>query len=186
MKCFYHPEEETVASCVECGKGLCKTCAGIWQPATCDKCAENKIAAERRELYRPLGLGLIIFLAWMVFITVFCAANQDFSGYFEGILPGLIYAGIPSGWRVVNRINFPIVVGSFIVIIALYGVKILLSMAVGLVAAPVNIVKYVLREKTLKEYERQINERRANLYSFDLKYEEGNLTEAEQDFTSAV
>ena len=47
-------------------------------------------------------------------------------------------------------------------------------MFVGLVAAPINIVKYVLREKTLKEYERRINERRANHYSFDLQYEEAN------------
>ena len=174
MKCFYHPEEETVASCVECGKGLCKTCADMWQPARCDECAENKIAEERRELYRPLGLGIIIFFAFMVLAAVVCAENHDFSKFFEGVLPGLFFACIPSGWRVVNRMNFPTVIASFIVIIALYGVKVMISMFVGLVAAPVNIVKYVLREKTLKEYERRINERRANHYSFDFQYEEAN------------
>ncbi|MBQ2329836.1 MAG: hypothetical protein II387_03695 [Oscillospiraceae bacterium] len=78
MKCFYHPEEETVASCVECGKGLCKTCADMWQPARCDECAENKIAEERRELYRPLGLGIIIFFAFMVLAAVVCASKLVF------------------------------------------------------------------------------------------------------------
>ena len=38
MKCYFHEDRETVATCKRCGKGLCKECASKYTPCLCDSC----------------------------------------------------------------------------------------------------------------------------------------------------
>ncbi len=39
MKCFHHSEQDAVATCQKCGKGLCRKCAEEYTPCLCDSCA---------------------------------------------------------------------------------------------------------------------------------------------------
>lgn len=62
MKCFNHVEREAVATCQNCGKGLCKECAAKHRPCLCDDCydaiqtnhrqAELSKEEQRRQRYR--------------------------------------------------------------------------------------------------------------------------------------
>ena len=40
MKCFYHVEDDAVATCQRCGKGLCHDCAAKHTPCYCEECFE--------------------------------------------------------------------------------------------------------------------------------------------------
>jgi len=45
MKCFYHPTDDAVAVCKNCGKGVCTNCAvEISGIAYCRTCVESKVA----------------------------------------------------------------------------------------------------------------------------------------------
>ena len=44
MKCFNHTDVEAVATCVDCGKSLCKECASKYEPILCDSCAAARQA----------------------------------------------------------------------------------------------------------------------------------------------
>lgn len=39
-KCFNHPDQDAVATCQKCGKGLCRECAAKYMPCMCDACVE--------------------------------------------------------------------------------------------------------------------------------------------------
>ena len=49
MKCFYHEKKDAVGTCQNCGKGLCKECAGKYTPCLCDDCAVNIKLTEENE-----------------------------------------------------------------------------------------------------------------------------------------
>ena len=40
MKCFYHEDQEAVATCQHCGKALCRACASLYTPCLCVDCAQ--------------------------------------------------------------------------------------------------------------------------------------------------
>ena len=54
MKCYYHPNREIVATCTECGKGLCKECASKWEPTLCDDCAKSRISDKKIALKKSI------------------------------------------------------------------------------------------------------------------------------------
>ena len=51
MKCYNHQDRDAVATCSECGVGLCKECADKHNPILCDRCFEKacqEVEAEYR------------------------------------------------------------------------------------------------------------------------------------------
>ena len=58
MKCFYHVDQEAVAQCQYCGKGLCHDCAAKHIPCLCDDCFDqvnanaNAQAAGAKKAYK--------------------------------------------------------------------------------------------------------------------------------------
>lgn len=74
MKCYYHPEEEAVGQCVDCGKFLCKECASKYKPVLCDDCYETRRRNNELDL-----LDEAKGFAW---------------GYIKGVIAGIIIAKI--------------------------------------------------------------------------------------------
>ena len=57
MKCYYHEDRDAVATCQNCGKGLCKECASKHIPCYCPDCW-NRMQEQRkieREASRTLA-----------------------------------------------------------------------------------------------------------------------------------
>ena len=46
MKCFNHVDQDAVATCQVCGKGLCHECASKYTPCMCDECAAAQVEME--------------------------------------------------------------------------------------------------------------------------------------------
>ncbi len=52
MKCFFHPDREAIATCVECGKPVCNDCRNkIYGRNFCDQCA--RLEASKHEVNAP-------------------------------------------------------------------------------------------------------------------------------------
>jgi len=62
MNCFFHPEEVSVAQCIDCGKGLCKDCAGKYAISICDNCNANRNAIDKKQALKSFIPSLILFI----------------------------------------------------------------------------------------------------------------------------
>ena len=47
MNCFNHPKSSAVATCVVCGKGLCKKCSIKFSDPICNDCNGKRETAEK-------------------------------------------------------------------------------------------------------------------------------------------
>lgn len=143
MRCYYHPDREIVATCTECGKGLCKECASKWDPILCEDCARERIADKRVALRRSISAGIVITAIGLV-VGIVGAISEGNLGYvLSGIAYGYMLGGIPNGWKVLNKIQpnmflFLPLIGWVIYFL----IKFSLAYFVGLVAFPVNIYRY--------------------------------------------
>lgn len=143
MRCYYHPDREIVATCTECGKGLCKECASKWDPILCEDCARERIADKRVALRRSISAGIVITALGLV-VGIVGAISEGNLGYvLGGIAYGYMLGGIPNGWKVLNKIQpnmflFLPLIGWVIYFL----IKFSLAYFVGLVAFPVNIYRY--------------------------------------------
>ena len=66
--CHRHPGFGAVATCSDCGTGLCAYCARLFQPATCTDCLLRWAGHRRLRLAMPavglLGLVAVGYVAW--------------------------------------------------------------------------------------------------------------------------
>ena len=94
MKCYVHPDAEAVATCIECGKAVCETCAvDVGGKIFCQQCLASGVsphgAAVERTPTNPLA---IISLALGVLGMLGCCCGGSIGGLIFG-LPAAI-----TGW----------------------------------------------------------------------------------------
>jgi hypothetical protein len=77
MNCFFHPEETAVASCVDCGKALCKTCAGKHEISICGDCNLKRSAVDKKEALKKIRIPLILSALAFVAILIMLSVNPD-------------------------------------------------------------------------------------------------------------
>ena len=72
MKCYHHPDRDAVATCTECGRGLCKECADVYSKPLCADCAVSyaKRIKENLEKAYLLSAILLLFSAILIFLPV--------------------------------------------------------------------------------------------------------------------
>lgn len=155
MKCFYHEDREAVAQCKSCGKGLCKECAAARRaPYICDECAEilrkdqelqvrNAEAAKKQkyldalidtrdEFVRACAGGAVCGIAFAV-VVVYGGAN-----FADALLAFFLGFFIPFGWKLITYKQASMTIfigdGAWIAMLAWYGVKITLSLIIGIFA----------------------------------------------------
>ena len=134
MRCYYHPDREATVTCNTCGKGLCSECGGLFQPPTCRSCAEESAGNVKKEMITSIILSVIL-----MFVGIFAT----------GDISGILLAGIPYGWTILNRIQPSMFLWlSWVGWIIYFLVKLVIAYIIGLVALPIKIVKWI---KELRE-----------------------------------
>lgn len=140
MKCYYHPDRDAVAQCVECHKGLCNECAHKWEPPHCDGCGVSVKSVAEKQLKTIKGFGIYGAVGAILYAL--------YSFFAVGVLTGLVsiilipvfwyvLASIPVGWWKLNMITskfflFLPIVGWLIY----FGIKFFLASIVGLFVLP--------------------------------------------------
>ena len=89
MNCFFHSEETAVASCVDCGKGLCQTCAAKYTIAICDDCNLRRNTADKNLALKKFIPSLVLFIVG--FIAFFMLMSTEPLSY-------RIFFGTAGGW----------------------------------------------------------------------------------------
>ena len=131
MNCYYHPSRPAVAQCPDCGKGLCRECASKYEKPICTEC-NNKRGKNATITYaKPLIVCAILFV-------VGCLVGKSFGFGDEPAIMGYIFTCVYGGWSIVNMFFANIFITLDLhSIIFYYGLKIMLSMIVGIFATPI-------------------------------------------------
>jgi len=141
MNCFYHPDVTSVASCVDCGKGLCQECTARYQVPICNECNEKRLKYEKQAIFRQYIPSALLFITGLIFgLKVI-----NYSVYMS-IIFGYMLAGTLWGWKVISFIQPKMFLFLPIVGWILYWFfKFILSMVVGIVAMPIGIIRIIIK-----------------------------------------
>ncbi|MDN4605877.1 hypothetical protein [Sporosarcina highlanderae] len=148
MKCYKHNKLDAVATCNNCGKGLCNECSDEFQPISCQRCALQNNETFKSGLMVQLIVPIVIFISIFVFSLVFMFSAlkslDDSIGplsyllFFIGVLiNSYAIATVPFGWRFLNKLTpdvflfLPIAGWLFY-----FGVKFAISLSLGWIIAP--------------------------------------------------
>ena len=153
MKCYFHPEEEAVATCQHCGKSLCKECASKYTPCLCDQCysiLRKREAAEMRAARKPFLITLGIAAA--LFIIVHPLAREKGAE----ILAYLAFF-IPFGWKYSNLLGltwlFSFNPSGIILMIFVYLFRAFVAVILGIpsfIVALIRFIKLTIAARTRK------------------------------------
>lgn len=140
MKCFYHPEVDAVATCVECGKGLCSECAVKYKEMECDDCSVKHKTKIKGASWLEIAICVAVFIATFIYFK-YQGSNLEATLVFSWL-----FCGAPFGWKTLNKITpsvflFLPIIGWLIFLIF----KGILSIVVGIVAMPVSIVMAIVK-----------------------------------------
>jgi len=152
MNCFNHPEEVAVASCIDCGKGLCRNCASLYQMPICNECNLKRVKNDKGNIIRVYLPSIVLFAAGLG-IGI---SNGDFQ---MGFLLGYIFAGTPWGWKIVTFLQprmflFLPLIGWLIYFI----IKVAFAVGVGLIALPIGFIKLIIGLVSARSKEKNIND----------------------------
>lgn len=175
MKCFNHPEREAVATCQNCGKGLCRECAEKHTPCLCDICAvqikrdEQEQAKskeeEKKEKYRNalvdtrsefVGTAVIGIIVGV--LGVWWSATQtssvEFNGFFDYVGVFFGWFCVPFGWKFLTYLQsfIPIsLFGTFWFWFIYIAIKVFLSVLVGIPAFIFQLIKTILTQRNINK-----------------------------------
>lgn len=180
MKCYNHNEMDAVAACLDCGKGLCMSCADAYEKPYCERCAtqinaeiaENNINILRNDfsIHRKTLIKKTFGIVWNAFFMfqgIYSFIYEYNNGYSEA-LPALIIgwgvAGLPwvftSG--IMNNKDGTIVIGTPMFLLLFNLVKLAIGFIIGAIAAPILLViSIVILKKSLygmRESKKQLAE----------------------------
>lgn len=140
MKCRYHPQIDAVATCQECGAGLCYECAGYFTTPFCPECVKSFTVSQKRQRRKSLITTVIAAIV----LLLICSSFYTYNSIHLTIFQVLFVICIPFGWAALNKIQpqiflFLPVIGWLIY----FSIKLVASAIVGLGALPYVIVKYI-------------------------------------------
>jgi len=157
MNCYYHPEEVAVATCVDCGKGLCKTCAELYQIPICNECNLKRVKNDKGNIIRVYMPSIALFIVGIII------GISGYGSFGMGILFGYIFAGVPWGWKIVTFIQPRMFLFlSFFGWVMYFFIKIAISIFVGLAALPIGFIKLIVGLVSVHKKEQNINNNLAN------------------------
>lgn len=99
MNCFTHVDVPAVARCTECGRGLCKDCANVYDPPVCEGCFSKAESLQRTDSRKQLLVASALFVSG-AFLGFGMAPT-----FMTAIMAGLMLAGIPTGWRTLTNLT---------------------------------------------------------------------------------
>ncbi len=151
MKCYNHPEADSVSSCNDCNKGLCKQCASIFNVPLCKPCYIVDRAGTIREVYGVFAFTMFyVALGLLMAFLMYTSSEQKGSFMIFIIWPvggGLSYLA----WRFISRTISLLasksagwIVDIKTYLLYLWG-KLLLSMFLSIFVGPLELI-YVIRK----------------------------------------
>lgn len=69
MKCYHHPDRDSVAVCTECGRGLCKEYASFYAKPFCPECAVSKALRIKQNLEKACLLFVALAVVFLIAIV---------------------------------------------------------------------------------------------------------------------
>lgn len=148
MNCYNHIEQSAVATCQDCQKGLCTSCASLFSFPICSECNKQRQQSEKKEIYKELLLMFIVgCLSYYLLLQIYTPVNSSLlkGRIFEKVFLTVIgfYTGgaLVAGWKTLNRITPSVFL--FLPIIGwvlFFIVKFLLAITVGLLMLPIRLV----------------------------------------------
>ncbi len=128
LGCRLHPDAVAVATCGDCGAGLCGCCLGRFQPPSCAACILAWTTLRRRQLWLPAFwfIGAMGVLTYLLLHSVNAVLLDGRAWTTVAYAFGYLVASYPTGWRVVHRPGAD-----------LHGEGLLLALALALVVGPI-------------------------------------------------
>ena len=170
LKCFNHPEQDAVATCQKCGKGLCRECAEKYTPCLCDSCAaliqqekqqevKNR-EDQRRQKYRSalvdtrnefIKTALIGIVVGIIFLYIMVSQENDVPTCILGMCMGFC---TPFGWKFFTYLQsfFPVVIfGTLLFWFIWFWIKLALSIYVGIPTFIYQVIKAILTQRKISK-----------------------------------
>ena len=168
MNCYNHIDLPAVATCIDCGKGLCSECSNKYTILICDSCSLKRLYTEKSSIATRWGISIAI--AVLFTLLNFEILPKDFLIYLI-MLPSMIICvfiisiSIQYGWRALNSVMPPvsfvvsffigwILIGWFLALIGwiLYiSIRVTLSFFIGLIITPIMLFKDIKRYKEVRK-----------------------------------
>ena len=112
MNCYNHINEAAVATCVDCGKGLCYECAHAYTTPICNACYLVRIKAERSSIQKrwrvSLGVAIILNIIFYSLMPIYLKdtrINMIIVHTIMVIISLYIFVSITYGWRALTSIT---------------------------------------------------------------------------------
>ena len=164
MNCYNHAETTAVASCIDCGKGLCKECASLYSSPICNECNLARVGEDRSSNIKVFIPSMLFFI--IGFVLMMMSKSHEgtiIQKILSAIVLGYLFGGIPWGWRVITFITpqmflFMSIFGWIIYFV----LKLILSFAVGIVAMPIAVIRLLVNMISARNKEELINENLRN------------------------
>jgi putative membrane protein len=168
MNCYNHIDLPAVATCIDCGKGLCSECSNKYTILICDSCSLKRLYTEKSSIATRWGISIAI--AVLFTLLNFEILPKDFLIYLI-MLPSMIICvfiisiSIQYGWRALNSVMPPVsfvvsffiswlLIGWFLALIGwiLYvSIRVTLSFFIGLIITPIMLFKDIKRYKEVRK-----------------------------------
>ncbi|MGV4438720.1 hypothetical protein ACQ1PL_04365 [Ornithobacterium rhinotracheale] len=99
MNCYNHPLNSAVATCVDCGKGLCVECSDMYTIPICSTCNGHRISNEKKQISNEF---LLMAAVGGLFFLIYRGLETPLAFKITTIYAG---ASLVAGWRFLNRIT---------------------------------------------------------------------------------
>lgn len=150
MKCFYHYEKDAVATCSNCGVGLCPDCIFNYNPPLCNRCYLDEIKLAKKEILKRFAFSLLIIIIVHFYIFPFSSDGNtvpEINEYgikliFLKFYMRYTFASIPWGMDLLNQWLPKVKVRmNLLVLLIWFSIKLNLSLFIGIFVAPFKIYK---------------------------------------------
>jgi hypothetical protein len=86
MKCYYHPDVDAVATCVNCGKAICQTCAvNVSGRIICQRCLATGAVTRAPATAKPYNPVALVSLALGILGLLGCFCGGGIGGLLFGV-----------------------------------------------------------------------------------------------------
>ena len=128
MDCYKHYNRVAVATCTECGRGMCEECSRKIIPPLCEDCARSYANSIKGEMVKNILISVVLMIVGIAVI--------------QSPL-GVLLAGIPYGWSILNRMTPSMFLWlTWVGWIIYFLIKLVLSYIIGVPALIFKLIKW--------------------------------------------
>ena len=144
MRCFKHLDREATAQCNSCGRFLCTECANKISPPLCTDCAVEHSRSVKAEMIKNIVISVILMIIGVLVIKS---------------VGGVLLAGIPYGWQILNRITPSMFLWlSFVGWIIYFLIKLVLAYIIGIPALVIKLIRWISELKRVNSLLKCVDE----------------------------